>query len=127
LVFFQNLTSQLAEIIPIPNNRIKTDGNYQIDSTALNQILIPMKILESNNPAEINVLTIADTLNTLIRNKEITLISRNNLTSMLDETYGLKEYSKYILFKSKCCSDCRCSICLNLLKYIFISIFRNSY
>ena len=81
--------NQLAIIIPIPYNRITTGGHYQIDSKALNQVLIPMTISESNDNSVLNVSTIVKTLNTMIENKERTLISRNNLTSMLDELYGL--------------------------------------
>ena len=61
---------------------------------ASNQILIPISIIESYDNSVINVSTIIDTLDTLIKNKGITLISKNNLTSMLDESYGLKEYGR---------------------------------
>jgi len=60
----------------------------------LNQVLISMKILASEDTSDINVSAIFDTLNTMILNKTKTLICRNNLTLMLDETYGLKQYSK---------------------------------
>ena len=53
-----------------------------------------MKILASEDTSDINVSAIFDTLNTMILNKTKTLICRNNLTLMLDETYGLKQYSK---------------------------------
>ena len=79
---------------PIPNERIVTNGDYQKDSTASNQILIPIGIIKSNDDSVIDVSTIANTLGTLIKNKEITLISKNNLTSMLDESYGLKKYGR---------------------------------
>jgi len=91
--FSQNLIRQLAEIIPIPDDRITING-YQKDSTVLNQMLISIKILELNNNSVINISTIFNTLNTLISNKEMTVISRNDLTSMLDESYGLKRHSK---------------------------------
>ena len=104
MIFSQNLTNQLAGSVPIPYNRITTDGHYQIDSTALNQVLIPIKISESNNNSVINVSTIAKTLDTLIKNKERTLISRNNLTLMLDESYGLEEHGKWIV-KNKWFND----------------------
>ena len=48
--FFQNLTKQLAEIIPIPDNRIIINDYYEKDSTALNQILIPINIFNFHNP-----------------------------------------------------------------------------
>ena len=92
-IFSQNLTNQLAELVPIPDNRIIVGGHYQIDSTDF-QILIPIKILESNNNSVIGVSIIVNTLDILIKNKEMTLISKNSLTSMLDESYGLKERSK---------------------------------
>ena len=93
-IFFQNLTKQLAEIIPIPDNRIIINDYYEKDPTALNQILIPITISNSNDVSAINVSTITNTLNTLIRNKGNTLISKSNLTSMHDESYGLKVKSK---------------------------------
>ena len=60
----------------------------------MNQMLISIKILESKDKSVINVSTIANTLNTLISNKGMTSISKNNLTSMLDESYGLKKYGR---------------------------------
>ena len=84
---------QLAEIIPISDDRIIFNG-YQKDSTVLNQMLISIKILESKNNSVINASMIIDNLDTLIKNKEITSISKNNLTSMLDESYGLKKYGR---------------------------------
>jgi len=84
---------QLAEIIPISDDRIIFNG-YQKDSTVLNQMLISIKILESNDNSVINASMIIDNLDTLIKNKEITSISKNNLTSMLDESYGLKKYGR---------------------------------
>ena len=91
--FFQILNKQLVQVVPISDNRIIVD-NFQKDSTSLDQILISMTILKSNDPSVINVSAIVKTLNTLIKNKERTLISKNNLTLMLDESYGLKVYSK---------------------------------
>src|SRR6185312_1412260 len=67
-IFSQNLASQLAEVIPIPYNRITTittDSHYQIESTALNQVLIPIDILESNDTSMLNVSTVFQTLDTL--------------------------------------------------------------
>ena len=57
-------------------------------------MLISIKILESNDNSVINASMIIDNLDTLIKNKEITSISKNNLTSMLDESYGLKKYGR---------------------------------
>ncbi|RIA85801.1 hypothetical protein C1645_830244 [Glomus cerebriforme] len=95
--FFQILTSQIAEIIPIPDNRIILNSQYQIDSLSPSrQILISIKILKSSDNSAISVSTIFDNLSILIKNKETTSISRNDLTSMLDETYGLKEHKTFL-------------------------------
>jgi len=87
---------ELIQIIPTSDDRIIVNSNYKIDSTSSNQILIHLKLMESKDTSVINVSTIFDTLNTMIINKTRTAISRNNLTMMLDETYGLKKYSKFI-------------------------------
>ena len=91
--FSQILMHQLAEIIPIPDDRIIFNG-YQKDSTVLNQMFISIKILESKNNSVINASMIIDNLDTLIKKKEITSISKYNLTSMLDESYGLKAHGE---------------------------------
>ena len=92
--FYQNLKEQLIQIIHTLGDRITMDNDYKIDSTALDQVLIPLKISKPKNTLEINASTIFDTLNTMIMNKERTSMSINNLTLMLDETYGLQKYSK---------------------------------
>jgi hypothetical protein len=87
--FFQILNKQLVQVVPISDNRIIVD-NFQKDSTSLDQILISMTILKSNNHSVINVSTIVNTLDTLIKNKERTSISKNDLLLMLDESYGIQ-------------------------------------
>jgi hypothetical protein len=94
--FLQNLTSQLAEIIPVQSDRIKSDNRFQVDAKApLRQILISIRVLKSHNISELNIPAIVKDLDILVSNKEITSISFNNLTSMLDNTYGFQKYSKY--------------------------------
>src|SRR5437764_1347221 len=76
LRFLQDLSSQLAEIIPVHSYRIKSNDNYKIDTEApLYKILISIKVIKSDNDSELNVLTIVDNLDNLVRNKGITLIS----------------------------------------------------
>ena len=53
-----------------------------------------IKIIKLSDNSKIDVSSIVDTIDTLIKNKETTLISKNDLTSMLDELYGLKSHSK---------------------------------
>jgi len=81
-------------MVPISHDRIIINNNYQKDSTTSNQILIPMKILQSNNNSIINVSAILKTLNIMIKNKEITSTSNNNFIIILDGSYGLIEFSK---------------------------------
>ena len=85
--------NELAKIVPVPNKRIMTNGYYQIDLTS-NQILISIKILKSDDPSVINVLSIVKTLNELMKNKERTSISENDLLLMLDESYGIHIHGK---------------------------------
>src|SRR3954453_19566262 len=81
--FLQNLTSQLAEIIPVQSDRIKSDNRFQVDAKApLRQILISIRVLKSHNISELNIPAIVKDLDILVSNKEITSISFNNLTSM---------------------------------------------
>ena len=87
--FLQDLSGQLTEIIPVQSNRIKSNS-HQIDTKApLRQILISIKVIKPDGESELNVLTIVDNLDNLVRNKGI---SMNNLTSMLDDTYGFRKY-----------------------------------
>ena len=90
--FYQNLVNKLAEMVPISNDRI-TFNSYSIEPLT-QQILISIKFLKSNDNSVMDVETIIKDLDTLIRNKEYTLISKNDLTSMLDESYGLVKHSK---------------------------------
>ena len=85
--------NELAKIVPVSNNRIMTNGYYQID-LASNQILISIKILKSDDSSVINVSSIVKTLNKLMKNKERTSISENDLLLMLDESYGIHIHGK---------------------------------
>jgi hypothetical protein len=92
--FIQNLTSQLAGIIPVQSNRIKSNYRYQKDTKSRNQMLINIQILKPNNDSELSVTTIVSNLSTLVKNKVFNSLSLNSLTSMLDSTYGFQKYSK---------------------------------
>nr|CAG8450953.1 8818_t:CDS:2 [Entrophospora candida] len=92
LNFIKNLTIGLANTIPIDPihlNFIKYQMDYTVSPFTL---LLSYKILKSNNNEEdlqkINAAKVLDNLNTLIKNKFITGISRNNHTSFIDENYG---------------------------------------
>lgn len=88
--FIQNLTGQLAKIIPVWSNRIKSNNKFQKDTKNENQMLINIQILKPDNNFELNVSTIVENLDMLVKNKE------NNLlySSILDSTYGFQKYSK---------------------------------
>ena len=90
---------QLAEIIPVQSYRIESNNRYQVDHTKapLRQVLINIRVLESDKISELDISAIINSLDILVINKGITPISANNLTSILDNTYGFQKYSKYNL------------------------------
>ena len=53
-----------------------------------------MEIIKSSDNTVMNASKIFDNLKTLIKYKEFTSISKDNLTSMLDESYELKKHRK---------------------------------
>ena len=90
--FIENLTNELAGMVPTNPNRLKFIKYQSVSSTSS---LLLFEILKpSNGDVEINVSQIADNLNVLIRNKAITGISRNEPTVFIDETYGFVLESK---------------------------------
>ena len=72
--FIENLTNELAGMVPTNPNRLKFIKYQSVSSTSS---LLLFEILKpSNGDVEINVSQIADNLNVLIKNKAITGISQ---------------------------------------------------
>ncbi|CAJ0758683.1 22114_t:CDS:10, partial [Entrophospora sp. SA101] len=89
--FIKNLKSELANLTPINPTRLNFIKDQTDYSTSPPTLLLSFEILKPNNnedPQEINVSQVMDTLNTLIKNKFITGISSNNHTSFIDENHG---------------------------------------
>ncbi|CAH1771503.1 15597_t:CDS:1, partial [Entrophospora sp. SA101] len=82
---------ELANLTPINPTRLNFIKDQTDYSTSPPTLLLSFEILKPNNnedPQEINVSQVMDTLNTLIKNKFITGISSNNHTSFIDENHG---------------------------------------
>ena len=93
-VFIKNLKNGLANTVPMNPDRLNFN-KYQMDySTSPSILLLSFKILKPNNNEEISVAQAMDNLNTLIKNKDTTGISRNYYTNFIDEKYGFVFTSK---------------------------------
>ncbi|PKC08437.1 hypothetical protein RhiirA5_416906 [Rhizophagus irregularis] len=87
--FFDNLRLELAKAIPVSSERITTSGRHQIDTTvSLEQYILSINIKKAKNKGERSVNSIAEDLNTLIKNKLITVIGSGSYSNYLDHEYG---------------------------------------
>ncbi|RGB24226.1 hypothetical protein C1646_676525 [Rhizophagus diaphanus] len=95
--FFDNLKQELAKAIPINKERIDTNERYEIDnSVSPEQYILSLNIKKAKDKNERSVNLIASDLNTLIRNKLITVISSGEYTNFLDEEYGYETIPRWI-------------------------------
>ncbi|CAG8571250.1 12116_t:CDS:10 [Rhizophagus irregularis] len=95
--FFDNLTRELAEAIPVDSERIYTNYKHEIDTSASpEQYILSINIGKAKNETERSVDSISDNLNTLIRNKLITVIGTGEYTNYLDERYGYVPIPRWI-------------------------------
>ncbi|PKY38449.1 hypothetical protein RhiirA4_537308 [Rhizophagus irregularis] len=95
--FFNNLTRELAEAIPVDSERIYTNYKHEIDtSTSPEQYILSINIRKAKNKTERSVDSISDNLNTLIKNKLITVIGTGKYTNYLDERYGYVPIPRWI-------------------------------
>ncbi|CAG8444835.1 12727_t:CDS:10 [Dentiscutata erythropus] len=99
--FYENLSSQdqskfsiefsrqLASIIPCDPERISTTKKYQYDrSVSIGQILFRVYIGRPTSSSEANSAKIIQDMDTLIRNKAVTQISKESNTFYLDSSFG---------------------------------------
>jgi hypothetical protein len=88
------MSEELSKVIPIDSTRLTASKHFQFDpNTELDQIIFRMDVKGPNNELigvdnSISSQRIAKDLNTLIRNKDFTGISRGDSSNMLDNTFG---------------------------------------
>jgi len=93
-VFIKNLKNGLANTVPMNPDRLNFNKDQMDYSISPSTLLLSFKILKPNNNEEISVAQAMDNLNTLIKNKDTTGISRNYYTNFIDEKYGFVFTSK---------------------------------
>ncbi|PKC06050.1 hypothetical protein RhiirA5_400596 [Rhizophagus irregularis] len=95
--FFDNLTSELAKAVPVGSERITTNGRYEIDtSVSPEQYILAINIKKAKNKDEKSDNSIAEDLDTLIKNKLITVIGSGEYSNYLDHEYGYKILPSWI-------------------------------
>ncbi|RGB30788.1 hypothetical protein C1646_764887 [Rhizophagus diaphanus] len=95
--FFDNLRLELAKAIPVSSERITTSGRHQIDTTVSpEQYILSINIKKAKNKGERSVNSIAEDLNTLIKNKLITVIGSGSYSNYLDHEYGYETIPRWI-------------------------------
>ncbi|PKY51381.1 hypothetical protein RhiirA4_468374 [Rhizophagus irregularis] len=95
--FFDNLRLELAKAIPVSSERITTSGRHQIDTTVSpEQYILSINIKKAKNKGERSVNSIVEDLNTLIKNKLITVIGSGSYSNYLDHEYGYKTIPRWI-------------------------------
>ncbi|CAB4479392.1 unnamed protein product [Rhizophagus irregularis] len=96
--FYKNLIDQLANAIPISPKRITTSGKYETDATlpkdSLKQIILTIDI--KTYEGERLAVSAARDLDSLIRNKYITILAWGNASNFLDSDYGYQLIPKWI-------------------------------
>ncbi|RGB30786.1 hypothetical protein C1646_764885 [Rhizophagus diaphanus] len=95
--FFNNLTKELAKAIPVSSERVTSSERHEIDtSVSPQQYILSINIEKAKNDDENSVNTVADDLDTLIKNKFITLIGSGEYSNYLDHDYGYKTIPRWI-------------------------------
>lgn len=87
--FSTDFSRQLASIIPCDPERISTTKKYQYDrSISTGQILFRVYIGRPTSSSEVSSARIIQDMDTLIRNKAVTQISKESNTLNLDPSFG---------------------------------------
>src|SRR6266511_366439 len=88
--FLNNLRDEMAKSIPVKPDCIQPINRYQWDPDLKTwQMLFKFDVFANGGSNDNRSATqLINTLNTLIRNKDVTLISRLYHTNFLDENYG---------------------------------------
>ncbi|CAG8495521.1 2869_t:CDS:2 [Funneliformis mosseae] len=89
-IFYNELMNEFSEIIPIERSRLSDTGKFQNDPFDSNNfVLMQVRILQPDERTKPCAKDIVGVLDSLVKNKYSTLISRFPLSSMLDEKYGV--------------------------------------
>jgi hypothetical protein len=98
----KNLTQELVDGIPLNDpSQIEINSNYEIDKTILNrrQLLLSLSINPpANKNNNMNVKQIIMSLDSMIRNSDVSSLSLNSYTKYLDSSYGFIMNSRLFLF-----------------------------
>ncbi|CAG8633936.1 7603_t:CDS:2, partial [Cetraspora pellucida] len=96
--FFDNLTAEISQMIPVEQNRLSTNRKSQIDpsNNIVNQELLNLDIKSTKDYKQPSAVTIIRILNSLIKNKDYTPIITGQTTQYLDSTYGFQESPRRI-------------------------------
>ncbi|PKC03656.1 hypothetical protein RhiirA5_503297 [Rhizophagus irregularis] len=87
--FVQSLLSELAQCVPVPPSRLYTNTRFQWDPDVdSKQILLKFKILPGKNEQDLSAENIINSLDNMIKYKDISPISHSIHTAMLDSNYG---------------------------------------
>ena len=96
--FTDKLLQEISEILPVDLDRLSSEGTNQIDTSASSeQLIIPLTIKSTRDPSKRNANNLHSDLDTMIKNKGFTEISRRAYTSLLDESYGYKLRCEFIV------------------------------
>ncbi|CAG8525342.1 13012_t:CDS:2 [Funneliformis mosseae] len=96
--FYKKLRQEIAYAIPISPDRITTNGRVETDTTVSpKQIILSINIEREKNKQAITVNSAKNDLDTLIKNKYITLISSGKYTKYLDQEFGYKTSSNFFM------------------------------
>jgi len=95
----ENFAQGLADYIPLNDpSQIKFSNNFAIDKSIVNrrQLLLSLLISPSDNKDNqvMNVMQIVRSLDSMIKNSEVSSLSFNNYTKYLDIDYGFIMNSK---------------------------------
>ncbi|GBC05207.1 hypothetical protein RclHR1_00610019 [Rhizophagus clarus] len=86
--FFNNLTFELAKAIPVDPERITSNKRNEIDtSVSPEQYILSINIKKAKNKDKRSVNLVAKDLDTLIKNKLITVICSGAYSNYLDQEY----------------------------------------
>ncbi|CAG8777137.1 1414_t:CDS:2, partial [Cetraspora pellucida] len=91
-LYLYNLSLELSHSVPIDSSSIIAENHFQWDKNVDNsQILLKFRILPGNdNMKNLSVSKVIETINDLITNRDVTMISGFLISSKLDSQYGFK-------------------------------------
>ncbi|CAG8702207.1 28686_t:CDS:10, partial [Dentiscutata erythropus] len=89
-LFLSDLQNEIIESIPTTSDRLHLTNRIQYDpSTSSSQYLLQIEVLAPNDNYQTPVYQIINDMDTLIREKDTSIMSMNNHTKYLDSSYGV--------------------------------------